>query len=176
MTVSFDPWVEGLTLAHKRPRLVKLELSPSSCPASGSGLCLRCVERRAWAVRLCSSANGLVTGGINDLRMLGEPSVEIGVFPEDKVEGLSDDMIDVGGAEKFGVTLHFERQRFPNADMILALGDDWRGSFEKRHKSFVLLSQPESAVTIVISWYQKLVRIRYQGLVKARRDKNPKIP
>jgi hypothetical protein len=92
--------------------------------------------------------------------MLGEPSVEIRVLSEHKVEGLSDDMIDVGGSEKFGVTLHFERQRFLNADVILALGDDRCGSFQKRHESFVLLSQPESAVTMVISWYQELVRIR----------------
>jgi len=46
-----------------------------------------------------------------------------------KVEGLSDDMIDVGGSEKFGVTLHFERERFLNADVILALGDDRCRSF-----------------------------------------------
>jgi len=69
--------------------------------------------------------------------VLGEPSVEIGVLLEHKVEGFSDDMIDVRGAQKFRVALHLERQRLLNADVILALGNDGRGSFQKGHESFV---------------------------------------
>lgn len=55
--------------------------------------------------------------------MLGKPRLELGVALEDELKSLTDDVIEVVGAEELGVALHRLSERFFDADEKLARCD-----------------------------------------------------